>query len=396
MTDLTQKLQTTLKHAYTHAPAIRQRFDEANLTPDDIQTVADLAKLPVFSKDQMVEAQKNNPPFGGFLAVPQEEVSHIFFSPGPLYEPGPTLDDSVWDVAVEWLRKVGFTAGEVILNSLSYHLVPAGYLFDVAFTRLGATVIPAGTGHSDLQLKMMLDLGATGYVGTPSFLMSLIRKVEEQGLDFRQVSKLTKAVTTAEPLPPSLRQTLAEYGIQVINAYGTAELGIIAINTEGMVMQLLPEPIIEVVNPETGQPVGAGEAGEVVVTNFSHQYPLIRFGTGDMAVNVDPNPETSTQSERGIILVGRSGDAVKVRGMFVHPNQLGFAARQVGVEAMSIIITRPDLKDVITIEAVTSPESVEPLKQAIQAACRLRVDEVVVIEKLTEGTPLIQDKREWA
>jgi phenylacetate-CoA ligase len=251
---------------------------------------------------------------------------------------------------------------------------------------------------------MARDLGATGYIGTPSYLMSLIQKVEESGLDFRRDFKITKAMTTAEPLPPSLRQTLAEYGIAVTNAYGTAEFGLLATNTgAGMAMQLLPEPIIQVVNPDSGQVVGPGETGEVVVTNFNRLYPLIRFGTGDMAMNVDPNPGSSKQEERAIILVGRRGEAVKVRGMFLHPNQLRFASAQIpGIKALQAVITRPDLRDHFVLEVEMALDSdvtaaAEALKQAVQGICRVRVDEV---NFLPEGTipanaPGVRDERVW-
>lgn len=385
-----------------NAPATRARFAAAGLTPDDIQGVADLPKLPILPKDDVVAMQRSDPPFGGLLAVPPEQVTHIFFSPGPIYEPGPAKDDAAWDVAIEILKKIGFQPGDVVLNSFSYHLVPAGYLFDVALTRLGCTVIPGGVGNSDLQLQMMRDLGCTGYAGTPSFLMSLIRKAEENGLDFQNDFQVTKAVTSAEPLPPSLHAQLAAYGITVGNAYGTAEFGLIALNMgQGMAMQLMDEPIVEVVDPETGQPVGPGEAGEVVISNFSKIYPLLRLGTGDMAMNVDPKPGESRQHERAVILVGRSGDAVKVRGMFVHPNQLRFAAGQVpGVAQVQGVVTRPDLKDVFVLRAVAEGEVDETavsqtLMQAVQGVCRVRVDRVEFVDALAEEAAGMVDGRSW-
>ncbi|MDX1417393.1 MAG: AMP-binding protein [Candidatus Promineifilaceae bacterium] len=399
------KVVEAVRLAYENAPAVKQRLDEAGITPDDIQGIADLVKIPIQTKDEMVLMQQADPPFGGLLSVPLSEVSHIFFSPGPLYEPGPTADDPAWEMAVLSLQRGGFEADDIILNSLSYHLVPAGYLFDVAFTRLGAAVIPGGTGNSDLQLQMMRDLGATGYVGTPSFLMSLIQKAEEKGLDFRRDFKLRRAITTAEPLPPSLRQTLVDvYGIHLTNAYATAELHVLATNDgPGMAMQLLPEPVVQVVNPETGQLVGPGETGEIVATNFSKHYPLIRVGTGDMAMNIDPKPGESLQEERSIILVGRRGEAVKVRGMFLHPNQLRFAAGQVpGVVAMQAVVSRPELRDQfdlrVVIEAGADAINVaEGLKKAVNGLCRVRVDEVhfVAGEALPEGSPAVIDERTW-
>ena len=398
MTMKEERLQEIVQHAYDHSPAFRERLDGAGVRPDEIKSIADLSRVPVFTKDEAIARQQADPPFGGMLAAPLSAVSHFFFSPGPLYEPGPTEDDHAWGVAVAMLREAGFDAGDVILNSLSYHLVPAGYLFDGAFTRLGATVIPAGTGPADLQLQMAHDLGATGFVGTPSFLLSLLQKAEEKGITLA----LRRAVTTAEPLPPALRQTLVEqYGLEVINTYATAELGVLAVNTgEGMAMRLLPEPLIQVVNPDTGALVGPGETGEVVVTNTSRLYPLIRFGTGDLAMNIDPRPGESAQEERAIILVGRRGEAVKVRGMFLHPNQLRFAAAQVpGVVAFQAIITRPDgVRDHLALrvqaaESADQPAIAEGLKAAVQGVCRVRVDEVGFGD-VGDGPPVV-DERKW-
>ncbi len=402
-----QRLHAQIQYAYAHAPAVKALFDRAGISPDDIQTVADLERVPILTKDEAVGLQHADPPFGGMLAVPVTSVSRLFFSPGPLYEPGPADDDPVWEAALVALTRAGFTDEDIILNTLSYHLTPAGYLFEAAFTRLGATVIPAGTGNSDLQLQMARDLGATGYVGTPSYLLSLIQKAEEKGLNFNDEFALRRAITTAEPLPPSLRQTLAgDYGIALCNAYGTAEFGLLATNTgDGMAMQLLPDPLIQVVNPDSGEAVGPGETGEVVVTNFSRTYPLIRFGTGDMAMNIDPNPGASRQDERAIILVGRRGEAVKVRGMFLHPNQLRFAAAQVpGVVGLQAVITRPDgVRDqfgllVNAADGIDQAAVAEQLGQAVQGLCRVRVDEVVFAAPgvLAEDAPLVRDAREWA
>ncbi len=400
-----ERLRDVIRSAYANAEAVKNRFDRAGLAPEDVQTVHDLAKIPVLAKDELVRLQEENPPFGGLLCVPLSQVSHFFFSPGPLYEPGPEEDDPLWDVSLTALERGGFDASDIVLNSLSYHLSPAGYLFDGALRRLGASVIPGGVGSSDLQLQMMRDLGATGYAGTPSFLMKLIRNAEDKGFDFRRDFKLQKAITTAEPLPPGLRQALVEtYGIQVTNAYGTAELGLLATNSgEGMAMQLLPEPLIQVVNPGTGQLVGPGETGEVVATNFSRVYPLIRLGTGDMAMNIDPRPGETSQEERSIILVGRRGEAVKVRGMFLHPNQLRFAAAQVaGVEALQAVVSRPDLRDhfelrVVVSEGVDKTAVAEGLKQAVNGLCRVRVDDVTFASpgELTAESPPVLDQRSW-
>ncbi|HUM70666.1 MAG TPA: AMP-binding protein [Chloroflexota bacterium] len=349
MNELDQRLREFVRFAYERATAVRNRFDQAGIHPADIQGMTDLAKIPIFPKDQFIQLQQADPPFGGMVTIPREKVSHIFLSPGPIYEPAPEPDEANWEIAMEALRLSGFVPGEIVLNCFSYHLVPAGFLFDGAFTRMGCTVIPGGVGNSDLQIKMAHDLQATGYAGTPSFLLSLLEKAKEQGIKLA----IDHAIVSAEPLLPPMRAAIEAFGVKIGNAYATAEFGIMALNTgSGMAFQLLAEPLVEVTDPDTGQPVGPGEAGEIVVTNFSRTYPLIRIGTGDMAVNMDPHPGQSRQTERGIILVGRSGDAVKVRGMFVHPNQLGFAARQVpGVLKVQGVVTQPDNKDRFLVRA---------------------------------------------
>ena len=403
---LEERLREIVHHAYEHAPAVHRRFDDAGLMPDDIQTIADLDKLPVLSKDEVVAMQRQDPPFGGLLAAPLHEIKHIYFSPGPLYEPDPVDHDPTHVPMVqEALRQSGFVPGDVVLNTLSYHLVPAGLMLDEALTRMGCTVIPGGVGSSDLQVTMMKELGATGYVGTPSFLMKLIRKSEEMGLDWSDF-KLNKALVTAEPLPASLRQELEQtYGVSVGNAYATAELGFLAINTTGgLPLTMLPAPIIQVVAPDTGKQVGPGEAGEVVVTNFNKAYPLIRFGTGDMAIYNDPAPEQSNQEERTITLVGRSGEAVKVRGMFVHPNQLRYAVNQVlPVKAVQGVITRPDLRDMFIIKIVPAEThadldaAITGIMEMVRQFCRVRVDEVQVVpsDAIPEGAPIMLDERSW-
>jgi phenylacetate-CoA ligase len=405
MSEIDDKLRLIIQHAYANAPAVEEIMSGAGVSPGDIQTVADLDKIPVTSKDRLVELQAANPPFGGFLAVPFNTLQHVFFSPGPLYEPSADQGAMI-DTAQDIIEIAAFDADDVVINTFSYHLIPTGLAVDHVLTRIGATVIPAGVGNADLQLKMMLDLGVTGYVGTPSWLMALIEKAEERDLDFRGQFSLRKALVSAEPLPPPLRQTFADkYGLSITNVYGTAELGSLAYDTEGVLpMHLLRTPIIQVANPETGRSVGSGETGEVVVTTFDETYPLIRLGTGDLAVNVDPAPGESQQEERSIILVGRVGDAVKVRGMFVHPNQLAFALSQVpGIARAQAVVTRPANRDELSLQVVLADEAADcaqlsvALGEAIQAACRVRADriEFVPADALAEDAKVILDERTW-
>ena len=400
---LEDRLHQIVYHAYANAPAVRAIFDRAGLTPDDIQSLADLDRMPVTSKDRLVELQQADPPFGGFLAVPFDRLQHVFFSPGPLYEPH-AGESAVMDTIREMFAIAGFAGGDVVINIFGCHLIPTGLVVDQVLREMGTTVIAAGVGNADLQIKMMLDLNVSGYVGTPSWLMALIQKAEEMDLDFRKAFALRKALVSAEPLPPAMRQMFVEkHGLRVVNAYGTAELGFLAYNAEGgLAMRLLESSISQVVNHETGQSAGPGETGEVVVTTFNETYPLIRLGTGDLAVNVDPAPGKSRQGERAIILVGRVGDAVKVRGMFVHPNQLRFAAGQVpGVARFQAVVTRPENRDEFTLRVVLAEEGADPqamadaLSRALQSACRVKVDRVAFIssQDIDEDAPPISDQR---
>jgi phenylacetate-CoA ligase len=403
--ELDTLLRNTIQHAYAHAPAVQAIFDQAGLAPADIQSTADLDKIPVTSKDRLIQLQQENPPFGGFLAVPPETLQHVFFSPGPLYIPW-TGEVAAYGTA-QTVRQIGqMGRDDVVINTITYHLVPVGLSLDALFRQVGATIIPAGVGAPDLQVKMMHDLRATFYLGTPSWLYALIQKAEELGYNFRRDFALHTALTTAEPLPPSLRQTLVEqYGLRVVNSYGTAELGVLAYDVDGnMAMRLFDAPIVQIVHPETGQSVPPGETGQVVVTSFNTTFPLIRFGTGDLAINVDPAPGQSRQADRSIILVGRVGEAVKVRGMFVHPNQLRFALGRVpGIARAQGIVTRQENRDEFTLRVLLQPNTTpseslsNSLHEAIRSSCRVKVDHVEFVdeETLPEGGRFILDQRTW-
>ncbi|MBI4671962.1 MAG: AMP-binding protein [Chloroflexi bacterium] len=403
---MNNNLSHIIRHAYANAPTVRRILDAAQIHPDDITSIDDLSRIPVTTKDALVELQRGAPPFGGLLAVPRERLTHICMSPGPLYEPH--AGESAGDDSIRAILAVaGFDAGDVVLNTFGYHFIPTGLAFDRTCAGLKMTVIPAGVGSADIQVKMMLDLGVSAYVGTPSWLAALLRKAEEMGINPRAQFALRKAMVSAEPLPPSLRQTLVEqYGLNVTNAYGTAELGFLAYNTEsGMAMRLFDSPIIQVAHPETGAPVASGEVGQVVVTTFNETYPLIRFGTGDLAMNLDPAPGASRQGERSIILVGRVGEAVKVRGMFVHPNQLRFGLSQVTeIARAQAVVTRTADRDALVLRAVhAKPDAAAAarqsvaaaIRQAIQAACRVNADAIEWVDALPDDAKLIVDEREW-
>lgn len=399
------RLDQYINYAYQSSPAIKNIFDEAGLKPGDIQSIADLEKVPVTSKDKMVELQNSNPPFGGFLAIHIDNLQHVFLSPGPLYEPS-SGDSAAIDSIGEVLSIAGFGTGDIVLNAFGYHLIPTGLLVDQELRKIGATVIPAGVGNAELQIKILRDLKVTGYVGTPSWLMTLLEKIPKTNQDLSAALFLQKVLVSAEPLPPSMREVFTrEFGLQVINAYGTAELGFLAVNIDGsMPMQLLGSSIIEVVDPDTGLKVNPGDVGEVVATVFNKTYPLIRLGTGDLAMNVDPRPGESQQEERAIILVGRSGEAVKVRGMLVHPNQLRYSVGQVpGIERFQAIVSRPNNRDSLMLKVVLSasdqdPEPIQEMViQMVKSYCRVNVDQIIFVnrEQIGPDEPIILDQRSW-
>ena len=200
-------LTAFVKRAYAHAPAVRRILDEAGVHPDEIETPADLERVPVTTKDRLIELQKLEPPFGGFLAVPLTSLKRIHLSPGPLLEPQGD-EQAIEETCARVFRIAGFKKGDVIINTLSYHLVPAGLLLDDGIRRIGATVVPAGVGNTELQVNLMRDLRVTGFAGTPGFLMTLLKRAEEMGIDPRTQLALTRAFVTAEPYPPATRSAL--------------------------------------------------------------------------------------------------------------------------------------------------------------------------------------------
>jgi phenylacetate-CoA ligase len=396
------RLRDLVAHAYAHAPAIRGMMDQAGVTPANVQSAADLHKIPVTSKDRLVEIHQANPPFGGFLTIPIEDLPRIYISPGPIYDPQPQPDDPT--ALLEPFRYVGFGKGDRVLNTFTYHLTPAGILLDSALRLLDATVIPTGPGNTELQIMMMSTLKATGFVGQPSFLMTLLDSAAKMGFPPEAVP-LKKALFSAEPYTESQRTRFeGEYGMKTTSAYGTADLGIIGYTMDGVQgFCIMPHVFIEICDPETGAPVESGNAGEIVVTTFNRAYPLIRFGTGDLgalAAEADPRLGSAQQL---LGLFGRSGEAVKVRGMFLHPNQIMAAmARLPQVRYAQAVITREGNRDVLMMRVELHPDgSGEGIEEAVmnlvQAMSRLRVDAVQIVERgiIDPTQRLVRDERQW-
>jgi len=402
---LNQRLSQTVDHAYRHAPVVKEVFDKAGVSPAQIRTIKDLEKVPIIRKTDLIERQKVNPPYGGFLAIPPEDVDRVFISPGPLYEP-------IQTAAIKWFAKsfwaAGFRKGDVVINTFTYHMSPAGILFHEALRDCGATAIPMGTGNTEIQIQTMDDLKVTGFVGTPTFLMTIIKRAEEMGHDFRQDFALQRAWFTGEMLPASLRKTLEEnYQIATAQAYAVTEPGgAIAYEChQKSGMHLMDEYVVEIVDPETGKQLPPEEIGEIVVTPVHNKgWGLIRFGTGDMSSYITEPCPCGRTACRLTGIVGRTGDAVKVRGMFVVAKQAEeVVLSSKSVSRFQIVVSRSGQRDEMTLkielkdEAVDREELADDLNKRFQNLCRVKIDQIEFVEKGTipEEHQKIVDERAW-
>jgi phenylacetate-CoA ligase len=301
--------------------------------PAQITSRAALAKLPVTRKHDLYERQKarrTNDPFGGFSAIgwsalqTRRAARRVFQSPGPIYEPEGEAPD-YWRVA-RAIYAAGFRRGDLAHNSFSYHLTPAGSMMETGAQAIGCTVFPGGVGNTEMQLQAMAELRPQGYLGTPSFLKIVLEKAEETGVSLNSMSK---ALVSGEACPPSLREWFGVRAIDVYQCYATADLGLIAYETSAREGLVLDEGVIvEIVRPGTGDPVPAGEVGELVVTTLNADYPLIRFGTGDLSAMLPGACPTGRTNARIKGWMGRADQTAKVRGMFVHPSQIAEIARR--------------------------------------------------------------------
>jgi len=386
-----------ITHLAENAPAFAGRLLAAGLRMDQIRTVQDLDDLPVMRKDDLLELQAAEPPFGGFLACKPGELKRIFQSPGPIYDPeSRTADYWRWAPA---LRAAGFGPGDVVLNAFGYHLTPAGAMFEEGLWAVGCAVIPGGVGNQEQQVRAMHALGATGYVGLPSYLKALLDKAAELDLALT----VNKAFVTAEPLPPSLRLELNERGVIVRQGYGTAECGNLGFECELEDGWHLPDDAhVQVCDLTSGRSLPQGESGEIVVTLFTPDYALVRFGTGDLSsLNIDPCA-CGRKSPRLMGWQGRVGDAVKVRGMFLHPRQLSSLMKRFpDVASWQAVITRQEHKDYLTLKVTTSTGAEaaklpERLADAAREAIKFNLEvEVLPKGEIPPDAPPIQDTRTW-
>ena len=387
---LNQRLAEQLQFAYKNAPAIKEKFDKAGVSPSDIRTIKDMEKLPVTTKDDLVRLQQANPPFGGFLAVPVSSLNRIYVSPGPIYDAwGP---ERVRHAAKSFFRAGWPKPGDVVLVSTMYHMVPAGLFLTDALDLIGCTVVPAGIGQSELQVKLLHDLKATALFSFPSFTMTILKKAEEMGYDVRRDFNLKYTTGGGERHIQVLRKTFEEdYGLIVGDGYGTADLGEVAYDCGlGQGYHYDDEAcLVEIVDPSTGKQVGPQEPGEVVVTVFDDVYPLVRFGTGDLASYTDEPCPCGRTAPKITRILGMVGEHIRVKGQFVHQRELDEAMSKVsGVAKYQMVLRLEEHRDKITLNLEVEPGvDRKALSEAVTKSCqdvfKLRMDK---IEFLAKGT----------
>lgn len=367
--DLFVALPKQVAHAKSNAPAFAELY--ADIDPASVASRGTLAKLPVIRKHELIERQKSLLPFGGLNATQVGNLGRVYSSPGPIYDPEGVGED--WWRFARSLHAAGFRAGELVHNTFSYHFTPAGFMVEGAARKLGCAVFPAGVGQTEMQVQAISDLKPTGYIGTPSFLKIIIEKADDLKAD---VSSLKKAVVSGEAFFPNQKALCAERGIQALQAYGTADLGLVAYETEAHEGLVLEESLIlEIVRPGTGDPVAPGEVGEVVITSFNPDYPLIRFGTGDLSAvlpGISPCGRTNVRIKGWM---GRADQTAKVKGMFVHPGQVAEVLRRhPGIGRARLVVDNETGQDRMTLrcEATASDALARALADSIREVTKLR------------------------
>ncbi len=367
--ELLARLPAQIAHAKSNAAAFGRLL--ADVDPATITSREALVALPVTRKSELLERQKDARPFGGFAAVGWgRQCARVFASPGPIYEPEGARPD-YWRLA-RALFAAGFRAGDLVHNTFSYHMTPAGSMMETAAHALGCTVFPGGVGQTAQQLEAMADLQPNAYTGTPSFLRILIEKADEAGMRV----PFTKAFVSGEAFPPSQREALSARGIEAFQAYATADVGLIAYETTAREGLVIDEAMwVEIVRPGTGEPVAAGEVGEVVVTTFNPDYPLIRFGTGDLSAFLPGASPCGRTNARIKGWMGRADQTTKVKGMFVHPGQIATVLkRHPEVTRARLVVDNPELSDRMTLRCEANADEAlrERLVDSVREVTKLR------------------------
>lgn len=363
-----------------------------DVEPQDIASTADLARLPVLRKSELSEAQGKRRPFGGFTTRRTAEFDHVFQSPGPIYEPG-RVDGDWWRLG-RFLHAAGVGHGDIVQNCFAYHLTPAGMMFESAARAVGAAVLPAGTGQTELQVQAAADIGTTAYAGTPDYLKIILDKADELGVQLG----FTRAVVGGGALFPSLRQLYADRGIATLQCYATADLGSIAYESEAMDGMIVDEGVIvEIVRPGTGDPVPEGEVGEVLVTTLNPDYPLIRFATGDLSAVLPGTSPCGRTNTRIKGWMGRADQTAKIKGMFVRPEQVAaLVSRLPGVARARVIADRAGEMDVMTVQLETTAADAALYESTVLEALKLRGRvEIVAPGSLPNDGKVIEDRRSY-
>ncbi|MFN3273793.1 MAG: phenylacetate--CoA ligase family protein [Paracoccus sp. (in: a-proteobacteria)] len=386
-------LATVLPAAIARAMAApAQAAALAGTDPAGVTGRAALARLPVIRKADLSEAQKARPPFGGYAARAVQDFHHIFQSPGPIYEPGMRGGD--WWRLGRFLHASGVGRGDIVQNCFGYHLTPAGMMFESGARAVAATVLPAGTGQTDLQVRAAVDIGTTCYAGTPDFLKVILDRADEMG----EHLAISRAVVGGGALFPSLRQLYADRGIVTRQCYATADLGNIAYESDALDGMIVDEGVIvEIVRPGTGDPVPDGEVGEVLVTTLNPDYPLIRFATGDLSAVL---PGTSTCGRTNMRIkgwMGRADQTTKIKGMFVRPEQVAaLVARHPEIARARVIADRDGEMDVMTVQVEAALDCADRISLSVVEMLKMKGRvQVVPPGSLPNDGKVIEDRRSY-
>ncbi|UCD72340.1 MAG: AMP-binding protein [Syntrophobacterales bacterium] len=400
---LNGKLREFIPYAYKHSRAVREKLDAAKIKPEKIKTIEHLQQLPIITKYDLVEMQKAKLPFGGFETIPIDKLRRIYILPGLIYEPGEwEYKDTRW---AEGLYACGFRSGDIAQNTFSYHMWPFAFMLDDSLKMLGCTTVPTGVGNTQMQVKIMHQLKVTGYVGTPSFLMSIAERAEAMGFDLRKDFSLRVGFVGAEMLPESLRGRLeGKFGMTIRQCYGTVDVGCLGYECiEKQGMHVPDDVIVEIVDPDTGKRVPNGATGEIVATNFNRTFPMIRYGTGDLSfISEEPCPCGRT-STRLMNILGRTDQVTKVRGTFIHPWQTDeLMAKYPEVDKYQVVVTRSDYVDEMIFLVELADESVDkaPLKRRLEKDLQEALGVKGEVEFVARGVIFdkhkkIEDKRKW-
>ncbi|MEP3053924.1 phenylacetate--CoA ligase family protein [Ascidiaceihabitans sp.] len=357
-----------------------------------VTDAAALAALPVLRKSELGAAQAAAAPFGGFAAAPAAGFSHVFQSPGPIYEPGHTGAD--WWRMGRFLHAAGIGQGDVVQNCFGYHLTPAGHMFESGARAVSATVLPAGTGQTELQVIAGRDVGATAYAGTPDYLKIILEKADEMGVSLG----ISKAAVGGGALFPSLRSWYADRGIACLQCYATADLGNIAYESNATGGMIVDEGVIvEIVTPGTGDLVAPGEVGEIVVTSLNPNYPLIRFATGDMSAVMDGESPCGRTNMRIKGWMGRADQTTKIKGMFVRPEQVAaLVARHAEVGKARVVASREGEMDVLTVHVESSGGTVDTYASSVIETLKMKGRiEICAPGSLPKDGLVIEDQRSY-